>query len=367
MEYDSLGNPIIVPNPVAQKSRGDVYGGLLKLQLGQKWQSQSEYAWSYDNANVSDPTSTTLFGRAWRSAISGTAGQVALSADFRDLSPNFANPANPSLTQTSNPNLRGVDASASLPTKKAGSFALTYSFLQNNVQPVTAVELNLNTLNETWSKPFGPKTNLSIGSTQSLTETGTVPASLQSEPPTQNGSADQRDVSGNISLTRQVGMVSLTGSGTRDWLRNNLQPNAGAITSSVSLGANLVTQSFFQCNAQVNVGWVAADPVAIGSTRTISVSVQPALVWKRPSLQLLPVLSVNQAQTHLASGAFTANTLTGQYGGRLGWTMPGWLKFSTLAAQGTYNQSRDDVNHTNTPTTQLVAIWTASLARKKTF
>ncbi|MGH9564313.1 MAG: hypothetical protein ACRD3S_22900, partial [Terracidiphilus sp.] len=367
VEYDSLGNPIIVPDPVAQKSRGDVYGGLLKLKLGQKWLSQSEYAWSYDNANVSDPTSKMLFGRAWRTAVSGTAGQVALSADFRDLSPNFGNPANPSLTQASNPNLRGVDASASLPTKKTGTFALTYSFLQNNVQSTTAVELNLNTLNETWAKPFGPKTNLSVGSTQSLTETGTIPASLEGEPPSENGSADQRDVSGNIALTRQVGMVSLTGTGTRDWLRNNLQPNAGAITSSVSLGTNLVTQSFFQCNAQANVSWVAADPIAIGTTRNISFNVQPAMVWKRPSLQLSPVISLNQAQTHLAGGTFTINTLTGQYGGRLGWTMPGWLKFSTLAAQGTYNQSRDDVNHTNTPTTQLVAIWTAALTRKKTF
>lgn len=367
VEYDSLGNPIIVPNPVAQKSRGDVYGGLLKLKLGQKWQSQSEYAWSYDNANVSDPTSRMLFGRAWRTAISGTAGPAALSADFRDLSPNFGNPANPSLTQASNPNLRGVDASASLPTKKTGTFALTYSFLQNNVQSTTAVELNLNTITETWAKPFGPKTNLSIGSTQSLTKTGTVPAALAGEPPSQNGSADQRDISGNISITRQVGMVSFTGSGTRDWLRNNLQPNAGAITSSISAGANLVTQSFFQCNAQANVSWVAADPVAIGTTRNISVSLQPALLWKHHSLQLSPVISLAQTQSHLASGTFTANTLTGQYGGRLGWTMPGWLKFSTLAAQGTYNQNRDDVNHTNTPTTQLVAIWTAALTHKKAF
>ena len=367
VEYDSLGNPIVVPNPVAQKSRGDVYGGLLNLHLGKKWKWQSEYAWSYDNANVSDPTSTTLFGRAWRSGISGAAGQASLSADFRDLSPNFGNPANPSLTQASNPDLRGVDASASLPTKKAGTFALTYSFLQNNVQSTTAVELNLNTLNETWSKPFGPKTNLSIGSSQSLTETGTVPASLEGQPPSQNGSADQRDLSGNITLTRQVGLVSLTAGGTRDWLRNNLQRNAGAITSSVTLGANLVTQSFFQCNAQVNVSWVAADPVAIGGTRTISVYLQPAMVWKHTGLQLSPLISVAQAQTQLASGTFTANTLTGQYGGRLAWTMPRWLKFSTLSAQGTYNQSRDDVNHTNTPTTQLVAIWTAALGRKKTF
>jgi hypothetical protein len=366
VEYDSEGNPIVVPNPVAQKSRGDVYGGLLTLHLGKQWQWQSEYAWSSDNTNLSDPTSTSLFGRAWRSGISGTAGKAALSVDFRDASPNFGNPANPSLTQASNPDLRGVDASVSAPTK-AGSFSVTYSFLQNDVQSTTAVELDLNTATESWSKSIGKKTSLSVSSTQSLTETGTVPASLQGQPPSQNGSADQRDVSGTISLTRQVGAVSLTASGTRDWLRNNIQPSAGAITSSASLGANLVTQSFFQLNVQANVNWVAADPFAIGDSRNVSVYVEPALVWKQPGLQISPLVSVSQAQTQLASGSFTSNTLTGQYGGRLAWTLPGWLKSSTLSAQGSYNQNHDDVNHTDTPTTQLVAIWTIALGHKKTF
>ena len=252
VEYDSEGNPIVVPNPVAQTSRGDVYGGLLNLHLPKKWQWQSEYAWSYDNANLSDPTSTSLFGRAWRTGLSGQAGKAALSVDFRDLSPNFGNPANPSLTQSSNPDLRGVDASANPPTK-AGTFAVTYSFLQNNVQSATAVELDLNSATETWSKPLDAKTNLSVSSTQSITKTGNVPPALQSLPPSQNGSADQRDVSGNIKVSRQVGMVSLNVGGTRDWLRNNIQPSAGAITSSISAGANLVTKGFFQCNTQANI------------------------------------------------------------------------------------------------------------------
>ncbi len=366
VEYDSEGNPIVVPNPVAQASRGDVYGGLLTFHLPKNWQWQSEYAWSYDDANLSDPTVKTLFGRAWRSSISGSAGKVALSADFRDLSANFGNPANPSLTQSSNPDLRGVDASASAPTK-AGTFAVTYSFLQNNVQSATAVELDLNTATETWSKPLGAKTNLSVSSTQSITKTGNVPLALQGQPPSQNGSADQRDVSGNVTVSRQVGMVSLNVGGTRDWLRNNIQPSAGAITSSISAGANLVTKGFFQCNTQVNVSWVAADPVAIGDTRNISVYVQPSLAWKAPGLQISPLLSVVQAESQLASGTFTSNTLSGQYGGRLAWTLPGWLKTSTLSAQGSYNQNHDNVNHIDTASTQLVAIWTFAWGHKKTF
>jgi len=366
VEYDSEGNPIVVPNPVAQASRGDVYGGLLTLHLPKSWQWQSEYAWSYDDANLSDPTVKTLFGRAWRTGLSGQAGKAALSVDFRDLSPNFGSPANPSLTQSSNPDLRGVDASASAPTK-AGTFAVTYSFLQNNVQSATAVELDLNTATESWSKPLGATINLSVSSNQSITKTGNVPAALQSLPPSQNGSADQRDVSGDITVSRQVGMVSLNVGGTRDWLRNNIQPSAGAITSSIFAGANLVTKGFFQCNTQVNVSWVAADPVAIGDTRNISVYVQPALAWKRPGLQISPLVSVVQAESQLASGTFTTDTLSGQYGGRLAWTLPGWLKTSTLSAQGSYNQNHDNVNHIDTATTQLVAIWTFAWGHKKTF
>jgi hypothetical protein len=366
VEYDSSGNPIVVPNPVASASRGDVYGGLLNLHLGKKWQWTSEYAWSYDNADITDPTSTTLFGRAWRSGISGSPGKANLSVAFRDLSANFGNPANPSLTQASNPNLRGVDASASSPTK-IGTFAVTYSFMQNNVNPTTTAELDLNSATETWTKAFGPKTSLTIGSNQSITETGTIPAALQSLPPTQNGSADQRDVSGNATLSRQVGMVSLSAGGTRDWLRNNIQPSAGAITSSLQFGANFATKGFFQINTQANFNWVAADPVAIGTTRNISVNVQPAFVWKQPTVQLSPVISVVQGWTLLASGVFTSNTLTGQYGGRFQWTLPKWLKTSTLAVQGSYNQNRDDVAHTDLPTTQLIGIWTFNLSHKKTF
>jgi hypothetical protein len=366
VEYDSMGNPIIVPNPVAAKSRGDVYGGLLNVHLGKKWHWSSEYAWSYDNANLSDPTSRTLFGRAWRSGISGNPGKAALSVAFRDVSANFGNPANPSLTQSSNPDLRGVDASASEPTK-IGAFSVAYSFLQNNVHPTTTAELDLNTFAETWSKPFGAKTSLAISSNQSLTETGTILAALQSLPPSQNGSADQRDVSGNITLTRQVGLVSMSAGVNRDWLRNNIQPSASAITSSISLGANLATKGFFQCNTQANFNWVAADSATIGTTRNISIYVQPAFTWKDPNLQLSPLISMVQGRTVLASGSTTTDTLTGQYGGRLAWTLPAWLKTSTLAVQGSYNQNKDDVAHTDLRSTQLIAIWTFNLTHKKTF
>ena len=93
---------------------------------------------------------------------------------------------------------------------------------------------------------------------------------------------------------------------------------------------------------------------------------QPALTWKQPSLQVSPLISVVQSRTLLASGSFTSDTLTSQYGGRFAWTLPRWLRTSTLAVQGSYNDNRDDVAHTDLRSTQLIGIWTLNLTHKKT-
>jgi hypothetical protein len=364
--FDSQGNPIILPNPVAARARGDVYGALLNIHLKQKWLWSSEYAFSRENANVDDPTSRTEFGRAWRTGISGQAGKTTLNASYRDVGPNFGNPSNPSLTQASQPNLRGVDSGIT-ETTKAGTFGLTYSFLENNVKPTTSAELLLHTFDETWSKQIDPKTNLVVDARQSLTQTGTIPASLQGQPPEQTGALDQRDVSGNINLSRQVGTVTMSVGGTRDWNRNNYFPTADTITSSLTLGTNWVTRSFFQLNSQFSANWVAADGVTTGTTRNLTAYVQPAFVWKKPALQVSPLISVMKGRTILANGSLTSDTLTGQYGGRISWTLPGALKFNTLSAQGSYNQNRNDILNMDQRSTQLIVLWTATWGRKKTF
>ena len=146
-----MGNPIILPNPVASEARGDVYGALLNLHLKPKWLLSSEYAFSRENPNIADPTSKTEFGRAWRTGISGQTGKTNMNVAYRDVSENFGNPANPSLTQSSQPNLRGVD-SAITETSHAGTFGVTYTFLENNVHPTTTAELLLHNFDETWSK-----------------------------------------------------------------------------------------------------------------------------------------------------------------------------------------------------------------------
>ena len=154
---------------------------------------------------------------------------------------------------------------------------------------------------------------------------------------------------------------------TRDWNRNNLFPSADTITSSLNLGTNWVTRGFFQLNSQVNVNWVAADGLTVGTTRNIAVYVQPAFVWKRPALQVSPLISLMKGRTILANGMLTNDTLTGQYGGRISWTLPGVLKFSTLSAQGSYNQNRNNIMNFDQRRTQLLVLWTATWGHKHTF
>ncbi|MGB0043677.1 MAG: IPT/TIG domain-containing protein [Terriglobales bacterium] len=364
--FDSMGNPIILPDPVAAKARGDVYGALLNIHLRQKWLWSSEYAFSRENANTADPSSQTEFGRAWRTGISGQTGKTSVNLSYRDVGPSFGNPANPSLTQTSQPNLRGVDSGIA-ETTKAGTFGLTYTFLENNVQPTTSAELLLHTFDETWSKQVDPKTNIVVDARQSLTQTGTIPASLLGQPPIQTGAQDQRDVSGNVNLSRQVGTVTMSAGGTRDWNRNNYFPTADTITSSLTLGTNWVTRGFFQLNSQFSANWVAADGLTTGTTRNITVYLQPAFVWKKPTLQVSPLISVMKGRTILANGSLTSDTLTGQYGGRVSWTLPGVLKFSTLSAQGSYNQNQDNIMNFDHRNTQLLVLWTATWGHKRTF
>lgn len=364
--YDSMGNPIILPNPIAPKSAGDVYGSLLNIHLFKKWLWSSEYAFSRDNANTTDPTSTREFGRAWRTGVSGNPGKTNVNVAYRDVSANFGNPANPSLTQDSQPDLRGVDAAVAQTTGKVGTFGVTYSFLANNVRPTTSDELFLHSFDETWTRPFGASTNVVLDARQSLTKTGTVPASLQGLPPEQTGAQDMRDISGNLILSRQIGKVTMSGGATRDWSHNTLFPATNTITSSVNGGTNLVTSGFFQLNAQVNVNWVAADGATVGTTRTITVYVQPAFVWKKPAVQVSPLITFTQGRTLLSNGTLTSDMLTGQYGGRFTWTLPGFMKFNTLSAQGSYNQNQDNVTGINQPSTQLLVLWTATWGHKRT-
>jgi hypothetical protein len=84
-------------------------------------------------------------------------------------------------------------------------------------------------------------------------------------------------------------------------------------------------------------------------------------------VQVSPLVTLTQAITTLTGGAATTNTFTGQYGGQLSWTMPGHWKFSTLSAQGSYNQNHNSVTNVDMDTTQLLVLWTLTWNQKHTF
>jgi hypothetical protein len=355
--FDTLGHPLIVANPLGTPAKGDVYGGLLTIHLAPTWAWNNEYSWSYDNPNTGDPTSTSLFGRAWRTGVVGQRGKVMVNVAYRDVGPNFANPANPGLTAASRADLRGVDATVT-DTTKAGTFGLTYSFLENNTHPVDSPELYMHNLSETWSKPFGPKTNLAVVARETLTQTGTVPAAVLLLPVDEQGLQDVRDLSGNVTLSRQVSKVTMSVGGTRDWNRNNIAPTLDTITSALTFGTNWVTQGIFQLNTQVSFNWVAAEKFSIGETRNITAYLQPNFVLKKQGVQVAPLVSVTKGRTLLATGTLTNDTLTGQYGGRVAWTPPGKLKFNTFSVQGSYNQNRNTIAALDLRGTQVLVLWT---------
>ena len=365
--YDSQGNPIILPNPIAPQSSGDVIGGLLKINFTKKWQWTSEYAISYFNPNSADPTSKREFGRAWRTGVTGQVNKLNSSFFYREESANFGNPANPSLTESSQPNLRGANANVN-DTTKLGNFGITYAFLDNNVHPTTLDEVLMNSFNESWSKPLGKKANVSLSALQTFTTTGAVPTALIGQPPEVSGAVDSRDLSVNFKVSRKISNTTLSFAASRDWFRDNLTPTNDTITSSINVGANLANpKSFFKLSAQFNANWVAADGLTTGDSSTYTVYAQPSFNWKHPAVQVAPLLTVSKARTVLSSGTATSDTLTGQYGGRVSWTLPGKWKFSTISAQGSYNQNKDYVAQVEQDTTQLLVLWIITWKHKKVF
>jgi hypothetical protein len=361
--FDSLGHPILLANPLTPPQRGNVYGGLLLFHLTPMWTWASEYAWGDNNLNTADPASGDVFGRAWRTGISGQAGKTLVNVAYRDVSPGFANPANPGLTAVSRSALRGVD-SAVTQTTPAGTFSAGYSFLMNNLHSSDAPELLLHNLTQSWTRPFGLKTNVAVSASESLTQTGTVPAALAGLPPALAGLQDLRNISGNASVTRQIGTTSVFVSGVRAWNRNNLLPVADVITSSVSLGANWFSKGMFQFNSSLSFNWVAAEKFSIGESRNIAFSLQPALVWAKRGLQIAPLINLTQGRTLLATGTLTNDSLTGQYGGRFAWTLPGVLKFNTFSVQGSYNQNRNTIAGLDLRSTQLFGLWTVTWGQR---
>jgi hypothetical protein len=344
---------------------GDLYGGLLLVHLAPKWLWTSEYAWGIHDT-IDSGVVTHDSGRAARTNVAGTSGPFSMNVSYIDVTPNFASPTDPSLSPNSTPDRRGPSGTFVF-TTRAGTFSLGDTYLQSNFNQVNFAEQEMNSAVESWSKSITKVTILTLAAHQALTYTGDVPPAVEALPGDEKIAleADQRDIGANLSVTRQVGKTaSLTFSGARDWFRNNLVSNANVITSSLVMGTSWVARPFLQINGNVSLNWVAGAGSTVGTTRNFSGFLQPTLTWKRTGLQVQPVVSINQTRTMLVGDILTSDLLSQQYGGRLSWTMPRRLKFSTLTLNGNYSDLKNPVAAYRQQGTTLYLLWTVSWGYK---
>jgi hypothetical protein len=359
------GLPADPPGGIVTQGGGDLYGGRLLVHLSSRWLSTSEYAWGYDTQDLLG-LPHHLFGRAWQTGISGAIKNATLNVAYLDVSQNFSSPANPHLSSMSTPGRNGVNASLTIPTK-AGVFVLGEQFLRSNANDPNAPDQRMNAVTGSWSWNLDSKTVLTAAAHQTLIRSGDLPAAALLLTPVEQRAleADQRDVGTNLAVTRQVGKVSMNLSGSRDWLRNNLNSQASVITSSILAGANWNYSTFFQLSSSFGVNWTAADKTTLGGTRALSYHLQPTFLWSRAGLQVSPIAAFNQSHTELLGGILTSDNATSQYGGQTSWTMPRELKFSTLSFQGNISHNRNLLTGANLRNKSLFLVWTITWGHQK--
>jgi hypothetical protein len=365
VQTDISGQTNTVTDSLAVPGGGDLYGALLQVHLAPKWLWTSEYAFGYNDTIVSGEL-THEYGRAARTIVTGISGPFSMNASYLDVSPNFASPTNPNLSPNSTSDRRGPSGTFVF-TTRAGTFSLGDTYLQSNFNEANFAEQAMNSAVESWSKSLNKITVLSMSAHETVTTTGVVPPAVQALSNDEQLAleADQRDIGANLSLTRRVGKTaSLTFSGARDWFRNNLVQDANTITSSLIPSVNWVARPYFQINANVSLNWVAGAGSTVGTTRSFSGFLQPTFTWKRPSLQLQPVININQTRTLLVGDILTNDLLSQQYGGRLSWTMPQKFKFSTVTMNGNYTDMKNPVSAFRQRGTTLYLLWTISWGYK---
>jgi hypothetical protein len=353
------GTPIQGSTPLAAPGRGDAYGGFLHIQLAPGWNWDSEYAWSYNNPDVTVVKPARFFGRAWRSGVNGAFGGTSLNVAFHNVSRDFASPANPTLSVGSSPNRRQVDAEVAQ-TSRIGTFNFSYQLMQSDVSSVDHPTLTLNNGMVSWDKDLGPTTIVGLNGHFMRTTSGELPPAALTLPASQQQAlkADLRDGGIGGNFTRRVGAASLSFQATRDWYRNQTVQGANTITSALNAGLALQSASWFQLQSNVSLSWVTADPALVGTQRLITIYVQPAFLWQRSGLSVTPLFTFNNTQNQLSSGTKTIDSRNGDAGGRLSWRMPGPLHISTLAIDGSSNWVRDTVLGTDVRDSRIGLVWT---------
>lgn len=351
LDARDVGTPVVAS--LATAGAGHAEGVLLALHLPQAWVWISEYAIAHNNLDTLLPSSPELFGRAWRSAITGNLRKTALSLGYHDVSADYATPINPSLSPGSNGGRRSLDVSATSPTS-IGNFTLGYNFAQSDVRRRDRPGQSMHNVTWNWSKSVTATTEITFGGLDTHTRSGKFPSS----PPSVALEVDQSQIRFNTSVTQRAGAMTFVVTGSREWSRDQVLDKQNVITSAIDLSANGRVTSFFQLNSTFSVNWTAGEPFSAGATRTITTYIQPMFTWQRTSLSITPLVSVTKTTTLLGRSQLTADTLAGNYGGRLSWQMPGQLKFSTLGVDAGWTRSRDGLIGADVTAPRVLVLWT---------
>jgi hypothetical protein len=352
--FDASGNPLNVGDPFAPRRAGDVFGGSLAVQLKGDWQWFTEYALSSNNLNIHLGDPGRQFGRAWRTTLQGVWKKTNLNFALRDVTPNFASPANAALSQFSSSDRRGVDLAASRETK-VGNLSATYQLLQSDFRERDRAHVTLHNLNLNWTKNLTKTTVLTGGAGGAFTSTANAERAAQES---LEGRADQRRLGLNTSLTQTFGKLQLTVGGTRNWLRDRVNEHANNIVTSLNFSGNWAASSFFQMTSNVSVNWTAGEKFSVGGSRTVTVYVQPTINWKRPGLSFVPLFTLNDMNAALGTGVRLTNTLVTQYGGRVAWQAPGQFRYNTFSVEGSQTCMRDSLQGTRNCAPRLLFLWT---------
>lgn len=357
-QFDQFGYPVLGPAPMATAASGDIYGGLLRVNLWPTWVWKSEYSWSYNRGDISDPASVRMFGRGWKTGVQGSVWNTALTFNFHDVGPNFGSPANPSLTAVSTPDRRGLDASVSRPFK-IGSLTIGYQFLQNNLRNTTSPELDLHNLIFAWTRSFKTRTALSLQLRETRTMPGNKPAGFLALPEEQQLAmlADTRNAGLTGNVMQSLGKLSLTVTGARDWFRNRLVSGQNVITSAINFTADWNASQIFRLQSNFGINFVNNNPLTVGATRVITTFVQPMLMWPSRGLQFSTTFAGSKSNGELKTGSVLADQWTVQCAGRLSWQMPGHFKFSTLALEAGQTRVRDVLFGTDRTDPRVFLIW----------
>lgn len=371
--YDVEGNPLTQIDAFATPRVGDSYGSLLSVKLNKDWAWVSEYAITSNNVNRLSAEARRQFGRAWRTGFVGTWHKANISISLRDVSPNYAIPATASLTQLSASDRRGVDFAISRDTQY-GTFSGQYQYLQSDFRYDDRAHVGLNNVNLNWTKQL-TQTTVKNSSFSTMLSVGTNFARTTTsnrEKPGIIGLADQGRDGVNVNLTetiqtQQLGTLSLTVGGSRNWFRDTVNERANNIITSLNVSTNWVpVNPWFQWTSTVSVNWLAGERFSVGGSRTLTAYIQPTFNWTRTGLSLTPLVTLNQMSSQmlqlLENEPIRRMTMGDMWmtnhGARLSWQLPGKYRYNVFSFEGSQAWMRDGISGLTQRSPRLLFLWT---------